>query len=329
MTKTDAYFYRLAMSKPFASGEGAALTPIEKTAGENNSVNFNDGFPAAYSSPHSGGGKYVTRGEMNAIGNLASQNQFYFLAGGINTFDQTFSDEIGGYPKGAVLDYITGNKIYKVMSLIDNNEVDFTEAGVDGVSWTVLNQDNPKYDNDSSYVDVEMGNVVYSGGLFDTTVFSLGSFIAPKNGVIFAAPNSAINRNGTTWNQVQVPTGFQDGYIPLGVTIFIKKVTDSDIDNGITIPSWDSSTGLWTLNGFSTLRLLQGQNGKVYIRRGSDNDIPTTTLDNEIHYPRVELGSRYEVMINLGVWNIVGFDNIFGVNYTASSVTGDIKFRIS
>lgn len=138
MTKTDAYFYRLAMPKPFAKGEGAELTSIADIAGENDAVNFNDGFPDAYSAPKSNNGKYVTRGEMNAIGNLASQNQFFFLAGGVNTFDQSFCDKIGGYPEGAVLKYLNNGYLYDVISLVDNNTTNFVANGVDGVNWKYL-----------------------------------------------------------------------------------------------------------------------------------------------------------------------------------------------
>ena len=125
------------MPRPFAKGENdAPLTPIGSSEGDN--VNYYNGFPSVYSSPHSDGGKYITRGEMNAIGNLASQNQFYFLAGGINTFDATFASIIGGYPKDAVLKYLNNGYLYDVISLVDNNTVDFTAQGVDGVNWAYL-----------------------------------------------------------------------------------------------------------------------------------------------------------------------------------------------
>ena len=150
MTKTDAYFYRLAMPCPFATDSGAALTPIANTTG--NDVNFHEGFPSVYSAPASNGGKFVTRGEMNAIGNLASQNQFYFLAGGINTFDEDFCTQIGGYPEGAVLEINEGNIIIKVISLKDNNKVNFNgntspvgkangivDGFVDGQNWNYAN----------------------------------------------------------------------------------------------------------------------------------------------------------------------------------------------
>ena len=159
MTKSEAYFYRLAMPRPFAKGENdAPLTPIGSSEGDN--VNYYNGFPSVYSSPHSDGGKYITRGEMNAIGNLASQNQFYFLAGGINTFDATFATSIGGYPEGAVLKYLNNGYLYDVISLIDNNTVDFTEQGVDGVNWAYLSVEEKKVFDD---VFFEGGSGVSTG----------------------------------------------------------------------------------------------------------------------------------------------------------------------
>ena len=159
MTKSDAYFYRLAMPRPFAKGDGAALTAIGSSSGNN--VNFLDGFPTPYSAPASNGGAFVTRGEMNAIGNLASQNQFYFLAGGINTFDATFAASIGGYPEGAVLKYLNNGYLYDVISLIDNNTVNFTAQGVDGVNWAYLSVAEKQVFDDVFFeggTDITMGS---------------------------------------------------------------------------------------------------------------------------------------------------------------------------
>lgn len=138
---------RLAMPQPFASGTNATRATIASVSGD--SVNYVDGFPGKYSLPASEGGKYVSRGEMNAIGNMASNDIHYFKCGGLNTFDEAFCAAIGGYPKGAVLEYINDYKLYEVISLIDNNSVNFLTDGIDGVNWQFLNQDiaeiNPDY----------------------------------------------------------------------------------------------------------------------------------------------------------------------------------------
>lgn len=124
---------RIAMPKPFA--HGGLITPIADIGDSTHPVNFEDGFPSQYSAPHSQGGKYVTRGEFNAIGNLATRNDFYKACGGLNTFNAALSSKIGGYPKGAVLQLLDKNVLKYVISLVDNNTVNFNTAGVDGVNW--------------------------------------------------------------------------------------------------------------------------------------------------------------------------------------------------
>lgn len=128
----------LPMPCPFASGvDTPKITAIENEVGT--SVNFREGFPSVYEAPTSSSGRFVTRGEMNAIGNLASNNDFHFRCGGINTFNSTLSDLIGGYPEGAILEKLDGLNLNKVISLVDNNTVDFNSVGVDGINWAYLN----------------------------------------------------------------------------------------------------------------------------------------------------------------------------------------------
>lgn len=195
MTKSEAYFYRLAMPRPFAKGSGGTITAIESASGNN--VNFLDGFPSAYSAPHSGGGKYITRGEMNAIGNLASQNQFYFLAGGINTFDEEFCNAIGGYPQGAVLDANQLGVIRKVISLKDNNKVNFngsstiegiTDGYVDGVNWQYA--DTGAYvKREPQIIDTFSNYVIYAADdeinkFLIGNIFLIGTYTAPTSGAV-------------------------------------------------------------------------------------------------------------------------------------------------
>lgn len=131
----QAKYKPLAMPGPFGC-DGLVETP--KTSIDPANPNFHDGFPIAYSSPKSGGGQYITRSEMNGIGNLASRYEFFRRAGGLVTFDSDLSEEIGGYPSGAVLKYMNNGFLYDVISLVDNNTVDFNAIGVDGVNWGYL-----------------------------------------------------------------------------------------------------------------------------------------------------------------------------------------------
>lgn len=129
----DNFPSQLTYPRPFASLSDA-LAPIGDSQ-DADSINFSDGFPSVYSAPKSNNGKFVTRGEINAIGNLATVNDFYRMCGGINKFNPEFAQKIGGYAQGAILEFYDGNVVKKVVSLVDNNLVDYTSVGVDGVNW--------------------------------------------------------------------------------------------------------------------------------------------------------------------------------------------------
>ena len=142
---------RIAMPKPFA--HDGLITPIVDIGDSTHPVNFADGFPSEYSAPHSQGGKYVTRGEFNAIGNLATRNDFYKACGGLNTFNAALASKIGGYPKGAVLQLLDNNVLKYVISLVDNNTVNFNTAGVDGVNWMFCYESKHEDEEGEGFVD--------------------------------------------------------------------------------------------------------------------------------------------------------------------------------
>lgn len=99
-------------------------------------ANFVDGIPSIYSIAPSSGGKYVERADINGIGWLATQLQFFMQCGQFLTFDKDFSNDIGGYPKGAILrtalaksgadgSVSDSQDTFLVMSLVENNTTDF------------------------------------------------------------------------------------------------------------------------------------------------------------------------------------------------------------
>lgn len=236
MTRSDAVFYRLAMPCPFAGKSNAVITPIENTNGSK--VNFETGFPDVYSLPASGGGKYVTRGEMNAVGNLASQNQFFFLAGGVNTFDPNFAAAIGGYPEGAVLKYLNNGYLYDVISLVDNNTYDFTADGVDGVNWKYLSVAEKLVFDD---VFFEGGSGLSVGSTF------LGSVVAKKSGT-FALVNSISavpitpgeNYEGT----IRLSYAGQNNVaVTYGCGLMIREVGESETASSIKLPTVAEGAG--------------------------------------------------------------------------------------
>ena len=175
---------RIAIKRPFA--ESGFITPIQDTSGD--SVNYQQGFPSIYGVPASEGGKYVGRGEINAIGNVATNDLFYHKCGGINTFDAAFAAKVGGYPKGAVLQYLNGNYIYDVISLIDNNMFDFVASNtIDGANWAYCNKETSSSDRILVVESSTTVNANNSQGLL------LGVFKAPKNGFIVFEGNYTVN----------------------------------------------------------------------------------------------------------------------------------------
>ena len=175
---------RIAIKRPFA--ESGLITPIQDASGD--SVNYPQGFPSIYGVPASEGGKYVGRGEINAIGNVATNDLFYHKCGGINTFDAAFAEKVGGYPKGAVLQYLNGNYIYDVISLIDNNMFDFVASNtIDGANWAYCNKETSSSDRILVVESSTTVNANNSQGLL------LGVFKAPKNGFIVFEGNYTVN----------------------------------------------------------------------------------------------------------------------------------------
>lgn len=211
---SDSKFKPVAMPMPFGAGNANNYTiPGQEQSAA--SVNFPDGFPTAYSSPHSGGGKYVTRKEMNGIGNLASRYEFFHRAGGIVTFDPDFAAAVGGYPKGAILDYVDVMNVHKVYSAVDNNMVNFVENGVDGVNWVYMNQDKPSIGS----VLLSVESVPPEG-----TFLSLGVFKPTRNGLVRFESNITKSIQSTyekTWEGTKTSGSYTFITLPSGCSVLM------------------------------------------------------------------------------------------------------------
>lgn len=123
-------------------------------------ANFVDGIPSVYSIAPSAGGKYVERADINGIGWLATQLQYFLQCGQFITFDEEFCSTIGGYPFGAILQTarkevkdadqkIVGYQSYLVMSLSDNNTRNFNSD--ENKSYVLSEVDEDKINNTDGY----------------------------------------------------------------------------------------------------------------------------------------------------------------------------------
>ena len=206
---------RIPMLKPFAFN--GTRDAIPDSTGD--FMNITQGFPSVYGIPKSSGGKYVSRSDMNSLGFLATNDIFYHKCGGLNTFDASFSDKIGGYPKGAVLQFLNGNYLYNVISLHDNNTFNFvSENSINGVDWAYCNEEMASTDR---ILVLESNQTLFSTGTSATSITYtetfLGVFKATKSGpVIFEGEIEPI-----IVREIAQPSG------SIGVGIFIIDLGES------------------------------------------------------------------------------------------------------
>lgn len=191
---------RIPFKTPFAV-DGDKL-PLSDDSG---SLNMEDGFTSVYSAPAVSGGKYVTRDAMNWLFYLATNDLFYHKCGGLNTFDADFAVKVGGYPNGAILKFIDGTDIYDVVSLVDDNKVDFTgtmptqdqQAGgilpgsVDGVHWAFCNVQHPTRER-LEVLSLENLPVGFDLASATATAYPIHGFTATKSGALIANLESLV-----------------------------------------------------------------------------------------------------------------------------------------
>ena len=154
-------------------------------------ANIQTGFPAITQVPPELGGIPPERNDFNGIFNLLSSFYVYTQNGGTYTFEQTVSDAIGGYPKGATLYYTDslGNTTL-VRSLINDNTFNFNLTPTyidDGVHWKTV-----------------------STGI-QTVGTPVGAFVGISATSSYI-PEGCVPCNGAQYSRAQFPT-FYDGWL--------------------------------------------------------------------------------------------------------------------
>lgn len=197
---------RIPIKRPFA--EDGLLTPIADADGD--ALNYPTGFPSVYSVPASSGGKYLGRGDINAVGNIATNDLFYHKCGGLNTFDADFAAKVGGYPKGAILKFVNGTYVYDVISLVDNNKVDFTGAmpttaqqaagivagSIDNANWMYCNRDVAASDRLTLFTTSNVSSI-FNVEASSATAIPIGCFLSSKSGPIIPSVQVSVAMSGS------------------------------------------------------------------------------------------------------------------------------------
>lgn len=119
---------------PFAESGTKNTIPVSSQIGVTPGLaSFTDGFPPLTMTPLAAGGIPPRGADFNGILNFLSTAVRWGQAGTGYTYDAAFSTAIGGYPKGSMLRWSTGNGYW--LSLVDNNTSN-PDAG--GANWSAF-----------------------------------------------------------------------------------------------------------------------------------------------------------------------------------------------
>lgn len=179
------------LDAPLAYRGDKSVIPNKATG--SNGASIEEGFPSITSLPISQGGLPPERADFNGLFYLSTDQKVYLQNGGVITFSEDVSNAIGGYPKGAVLDYIDNFGNYsKVLSLIDDNTYNFVT--------------NPNYIDDSHWKILLSEALMLSGKITNCILEApngvatySGNTITLKQGLKVLMPNGR-NADGTLKN---------------------------------------------------------------------------------------------------------------------------------
>ena len=119
---------------PFANSAGAGYIGAVPTASQISitpgAASLTDGFPPLCFTPVSAGGVPPFGKDFNGLLNQITANTQWYQAGGIPTYNSTFSTAIGGYPNGSVLQSADQTGFWR--SAVDNN---LTNPDTGGAGW--------------------------------------------------------------------------------------------------------------------------------------------------------------------------------------------------
>ena len=116
---------------PFASSGAKNTIPVPSQIVTDPALaSYTDGFPPATRTPLVAGGKPPYGQDMNGILNAITAIQQYQSAGGLFSYDATFSTAVGGYPKGAHLISSDRTKVWQ--STVENNT---SNPDTGGANW--------------------------------------------------------------------------------------------------------------------------------------------------------------------------------------------------
>jgi hypothetical protein len=120
-------------------------------------ASYNDGFPPLNGTPVSSGGIPPSILDMNGILNGMSAVDMFMSAGGVFSYDASFSASIGGYPKGARV--VNAASTGYLLSTTDNNT---TNPYTNGAGWIPDRATASVYANNTQTLAVGNSKIIWN-----------------------------------------------------------------------------------------------------------------------------------------------------------------------
>lgn len=276
------------LSTPVAVDGLKNTIPTNPTSSSSNLASITGGFPSITMKSVANGGLPPMGQDFNGLFYVATDQKVYLQNGGIITFNEDVSTAIGGYPNGAILDYLdSNNNFLKVQSLIDNNTYNFitTPSYIDGEHWQILNNGGANIDlsnlsdTGNDYINqskaLETGNVssnpdVYADILkrahssFDLSKFTVvGSPTISEDGILtnystsdYLQKNVSISENEIivkfSFNILKnIPTGVNSAIFRSSNTTANISIDVRNVSDKLYVASYLSDG---TVNGYTSPR---------------------------------------------------------------------------
>lgn len=224
----------LAIRAPFAVNGDKNIPNYNASGTETSSINL--GFLPITSEqlPPDGNGKAPERVDFNGMFYLATDLRVFQQNGGLITYNTNVVNKIGGYPKGAVLAYLTNNGLGFVESCIEDNNQNFITSPslINGTVWKYthlfnIDSDIATVNSTITSVNNNLQNQINThtnsiNTLNSTTVKTSGNQTISGqktfNNAVFV-PDSTTN--GTAVNLTDQSLG-SDGYVKFGNGLLIQ-----------------------------------------------------------------------------------------------------------
>lgn len=314
-----------AIQAPFAVNGDKNIPNYNATGTDTSSID--EGFLPITSTALSDGGQSPEREDFNGMFYLATDLRVFLQNGGFITFENTVSNKIGGYPKGAILAYKNANGFGFVESLKENNQKNFvtTPSYINGTDWKYIHINN--IDTDIATVNATISSVQSNlQGQITTNKNNIttnkNNITTLNNSVVKLTGNQTISGQKTFNNAVFVPSSASEGTaISLTERAFLDNTTNAvsclHLGCGCLI-QWGRTTVFTGKNQSKTITLRKRfYNGNSYVvmptwygsTNADDNIEVTSQTATSFTIKSTSAGS------NDGTWNLavnwiaIGRDN--------------------